>query len=40
LPIAYAAGVREFFVEQDPPHQIDPMISLARSYRYLTALTG
>lgn len=40
LPAAYAAGVREFFVEQDPPHRIDPLTSLARSYRYLTAVEG
>lgn len=40
LPAAYAAGVRDFFVEQDPPHRTDPMTSLARSYRYLTSLVG
>jgi sugar phosphate isomerase/epimerase len=40
LPAAYAAGVRDFFVEQDPPHRTDPLTSLTRSYRYLTALDG
>jgi sugar phosphate isomerase/epimerase len=40
LPAAYAAGVRDFFVEQDPPHRSEPMGSLARSFRYLTSLVA
>jgi sugar phosphate isomerase/epimerase len=38
LPAAYAAGVREFFVEQEPPFSMARLDALAASYRYLAAI--
>jgi len=38
LPAAYAAGVRRFYVEQEPPFGMARTQSIARSYRYLAAL--
>ncbi|MBT0670133.1 sugar phosphate isomerase/epimerase [Novosphingobium profundi] len=35
LPAAYAAGVRHFYVEQEPPYTVDRFVSLADSYRFL-----
>lgn len=37
LPAAYAAGVRQFFVEQEPPFNIDRFTSLAISFQFLGA---
>jgi sugar phosphate isomerase/epimerase len=38
LPAAYKAGVRKFFVEQEPPFAESRMISAAKNISYLTAL--
>lgn len=38
LPAAYAAGVRRFYVEQEPPYVGDRLDVLATSYRYLATL--
>jgi len=38
LPVAYAEGVRRFYVEQEPPFVESRMVSVAKSYRYLAAL--
>jgi len=38
LPAAYAAGVRDFFVEQEPPFAIDRFEALAISQHYLAGL--
>jgi len=38
LPAAYQAGVRNFYVEQEPPFTIPRMEAAARSYAYLAAL--
>lgn len=38
LPAAYAAGARNFYVEQDPPFAMARMDSVAKSYAYLAAL--
>lgn len=38
LPAAYAAGVRHFYVEQEPPFAIPRMESITRSYGYLSTL--
>lgn len=38
LPAAYAAGVRHFYVEQEPPFAIPRMEAARRSYTYLAAL--
>jgi len=38
LPAAYKAGVRDFFVEQEPPFAIDRFEALAISQRYLAGL--
>lgn len=35
LPEAYAAGVRQFYVEQEPPFDIDRFDAAAKSYEYL-----
>jgi sugar phosphate isomerase/epimerase len=35
---AYAAGVREFFVEQEPPFSTSRLDALAQSYRYLAQI--
>lgn len=40
LPAAYAAGVRRFFVEQEPPFIHGPLESVAISFRYLDALVA
>lgn len=40
LPAAYAAGVRRFFVEQEPPFARDRLESVAISFRYLDALVA
>jgi sugar phosphate isomerase/epimerase len=39
LPAAYAAGVREFFVEQEPPFDKDPFVAIADSRAYLAAMS-
>lgn len=39
LPVAWAAGVRGYFVEQEPPFAGPRLESVATSYRYLAALT-
>jgi sugar phosphate isomerase/epimerase len=36
LPAAYRAGVRQFYVEQEPPYKMDRFESAAKSYAYLT----
>jgi len=36
LPVAYSAGTRNFFVEQEPPFELQPMISLEKSYEFLS----
>jgi sugar phosphate isomerase/epimerase len=38
LPAAYAAGVRNFFVEQEPPFSGSRLASIEKSYRYLMSL--
>jgi sugar phosphate isomerase/epimerase len=38
LPAAYAAGVRHFYVEQEPPFAIPRMEAATRSYGYLAQL--
>ncbi|CAN7318642.1 sugar phosphate isomerase/epimerase [Phenylobacterium sp. LjRoot225] len=38
LPAAYDAGVRHFYVEQEPPFAIPRMEAVARSYAYLSKL--
>lgn len=38
LPAAHAAGVRHFYVEQEPPFAIPRMEAVARSYRFLSQL--
>lgn len=38
LPIAYDAGVRHFYVEQEPPFAIPRIEAARRSYAYLAAL--
>ncbi|HTY50336.1 MAG TPA: sugar phosphate isomerase/epimerase [Steroidobacteraceae bacterium] len=38
LPLAYATGVRRFFVEQEPPFAKDRFQSIAQSCAYLRAL--
>lgn len=39
LPVAYAAGVRRFYVEEEPPYPGPRLDSVAKSFRYLAALT-
>ncbi len=38
LDVAYATGVRKFFVEQEPPFKGDPFDSIAISAKYLSAI--
>jgi sugar phosphate isomerase/epimerase len=38
LPAAYAAGVRHFYVEQEPPFAIPRLESVRRSYEFLAKL--
>ena len=38
LPAAHAAGVRHYYVEQEPPFTISRMEAAARSYAYLAGL--
>jgi sugar phosphate isomerase/epimerase len=38
LDVAYATGVRKFFVEQEPPFKGDPLDSIAISAKYLSAI--
>jgi sugar phosphate isomerase/epimerase len=38
LDVAYAAGVRKFYVEQEPPFKGDPFDSIAISAKYLSAI--
>jgi sugar phosphate isomerase/epimerase len=38
LDVAYATGVRKFFVEQEPPFKHDPLESVAISARYLSTI--
>lgn len=40
LPAAWAAGVRHFYVEQEPPFPGRRIDSVAKSYRYLAALAA
>lgn len=40
LPVAYAAGTRNFFVEQEPPFVASPIEALRTSYRYLDGLVA
>ncbi len=37
LPVAFAAGVRKFYVEQEPPFTTDRFTAIGKSYRYLQA---
>jgi hypothetical protein len=36
--VAYATGVRKFYVEQEPPFKGDPLDSIAISAKYLSAI--
>ena len=38
LDVAYANGVRKFFVEQEPPFRNDPLESIAISAKYLSTI--
>jgi sugar phosphate isomerase/epimerase len=38
LDVAYATGVRKFYVEQEPPFKGDPLDSIAISAKYLSAI--
>jgi sugar phosphate isomerase/epimerase len=38
LDVAYATGIRKFFVEQEPPFKRDPFESIAISARYLSTV--
>jgi sugar phosphate isomerase/epimerase len=38
LDVAYATGVRKFFVEQEPPFKHDPLESIAISAKYLSRI--
>jgi sugar phosphate isomerase/epimerase len=38
LDVAYASGVRKFFVEQEPPFKGDPLDSVAISAKYLSTI--
>ncbi|MBJ7443020.1 MAG: hypothetical protein JHD32_01650, partial [Sphingobium sp.] len=40
LPAAYKAGVRHFYVEQEPPFTIPRLEAIGRSAEYLHALKG
>jgi sugar phosphate isomerase/epimerase len=37
LPLAFANGLREIYVEQEPPYRIDAFDAVERGYRYLSA---
>ncbi len=37
LPAAFNAGVRKFYVEQEPPFATDRYTAIAKSFHYLTA---
>jgi sugar phosphate isomerase/epimerase len=37
LPIAWRAGVRRYFVEQEPPYERERLDAIATSYRFLTS---
>ncbi|MCU1625034.1 MAG: hypothetical protein JWL79_3879, partial [Frankiales bacterium] len=38
LPAAYRAGVRKFFVEQEPPFEFPRLVAAAKCFSYLSAL--
>jgi sugar phosphate isomerase/epimerase len=38
LPVAYRAGVREYYVEQEPPFAGERIASIAKSFAYLSTL--
>jgi sugar phosphate isomerase/epimerase len=38
LPAAYDAGVRHFYVEQEPPYTMDRFDAIAKSFRHLSTL--
>lgn len=38
LPAAYRAGARQFYVEQEPPFQMDRFDAAAKSYAYLSSV--
>ena len=38
LPAAYAAGVRKFYIEQEPPFTMDRFDAVAKSRAYLSSL--
>jgi sugar phosphate isomerase/epimerase len=40
LPAAYKAGVRHFYVEQEPPFTIPRLEAIERSTAFLRALEG
>jgi sugar phosphate isomerase/epimerase len=40
LPKAYAANVRQFYVEQEPPYAKPPLESIAISFKYLDTLAA
>lgn len=40
LPAAFDAGVRKFYVEQEPPFTTDRFTAIGKSFRYLSALDG
>jgi sugar phosphate isomerase/epimerase len=40
LPVAYAAGVRRFYIEQEPPFPGPRLASVAKSFRYLQTLVA
>ena len=40
LPKAYAANVRQFYVEQEPPYSKPPLESVAMSFKYLDTLVA
>jgi sugar phosphate isomerase/epimerase len=37
LPLAFANGLKEIYVEQEPPYRIDAFDAVERGYRYLSA---
>ncbi|MEO6367001.1 MAG: sugar phosphate isomerase/epimerase [Steroidobacteraceae bacterium] len=37
LPVAFAVGVRKFYVEQEPPFTTDRFTAIGKSYQYLQA---
>jgi sugar phosphate isomerase/epimerase len=38
LPVAYESGVRQFYVEQEPPYTMDRFDAIAKSFRHLSTL--